>query len=397
MARKDIFNEYYDEMVKAYEDSNIRLALGRAIQAFRQNFGNAITKYPHTRTLAEEVRKIKEYSLEHWEELIQNAMANAKENKSQTYFAKTEHEMKDLLKELIGSGHTIVKPKSITGEEFEVREYLEHLGNSVWETDLGELILQLIKEKPMHILSPAIHVPRERVADVFSKVMGKQVPPEIALEVEAARQFLRQKYVEADIALSSTNVVAADTGAVFIIENEGNARLATGFPRKHIIIVGIEKVVPTISDAFKVAEVTWRYAQYSIPSYVNIIGGPSKTGDIEKVTTYGAHGPKEVHIIFYDNGRSEMAKHPVYKQAAYCLRCGGCMYECPVFAFTAGRFGYRYFIGYGSVWTAFVAGGWDHAAPIAYTCLRCGRCTEQCPVKIDTVQLIAEIRKDLVK
>jgi L-lactate dehydrogenase complex protein LldG len=397
VSRKDIYGEYYSELLGACESDNCRTAIGRAMTAFRQNFGAGMKKYPHTRDLAVEVRKIKEYSLDNWPRLLEEAMANVKENKGQAYFARTEAEVQDLLKQVTGTGQTIVKAKSITGEELNIREYLESLGNTVWETDLGELILQLSHGKPMHILSPAINIPREEVARIFTKAFKKPVSPDIAEEVEEARKFLRQKYIDADIGMSSANVVAADTGGLFVIENEGNARLATGFPRKHIAVVGIEKLVPTLSDAFKVAEVTWRYAQYAIPSYVNIIAGPSKTGDIEKVTTYGAHGPRELHVIFYDGGRSEMAKHPIYRQAAYCLRCGGCMYECPVYAFTAGRFGYKYFIGYGAVWTAFVAGGWDRAAPIAHTCLRCGRCVEQCPVKIDTVQLIAELRKDLMK
>jgi len=128
---------------------------------------------------------------------------------------------------------------------------------------------------------------------------------------------------------------------------------------------------------------------------VNIISGPSKTGDIEKVTTYGAHGPKEMHVVFVDNGRSEMAKDPVLREALYCLRCGGCMYECPVFGLVGGKFGYKYFIGYGAAWVAYVA-GLARAAPVAYTCLRCGRCVERCPVKIDTGSIISRMRGLLV-
>jgi L-lactate dehydrogenase complex protein LldG len=261
---------------------------------------------------------------------------------------------------------------------------------------MGELIVQLRGEGPMHILAPAVHVPKENVAKLFSKVMGKEVLPDIELEVAAAREFLRQRFVDADIGISGANIVSADTGSLLLIENEGNVRLATGLPSVHIAIVGIEKLVATLAESFKVAEVTWRYAGYAVPSYVNLISGPSKTGDIEKTTTYGAHGPKEMHVVFVDNGRSEVAKDPVLREALYCLRCGGCMYECPVFALVGGKFGYKYFIGYGAAWTAYVA-SLARAAPVAYTCLRCGRCIERCPMKIDTGSIVSHIRRLLVK
>jgi L-lactate utilization protein LutB len=215
--------------------------------------------------------------------------------------------------------------------------------------------------------------------------------------VGAAREYLRDKFFRADIGISGANVVAAETGTLFIIENEGNIRLATSAPPVHIALVGMEKLVPTIADAHKVTEVTWRYANYTVPSYVSMISGPSKTGDIEKVTTYGAHGPKEFHVIFLDGGRTRLATHPKLRQALYCLRCGGCLYECPVFAVTAGHFGDKYFAGIGAVWAAIVNEDLEKAASIAYTCLTCGRCRERCPVKIDVPEMIIELRRLLAQ
>jgi L-lactate utilization protein LutB len=246
----------------------------------------------------------------------------------------------------------------------------------------------------MHILSPAIHVPKEDVARLFSEITGEKLPPEdIATLVATARRLLREKYFQADIGMSGANVVAADIGTLFLIENEGNIRLATGAPPIHIALVGMEKLVPTFGDACKVAEVTWRYANYTVPSYVSLVSGPSKTGDIEKVTTYGAHGPGEFHVIFIDAGRTELAKHPVLRQVLYCLRCGGCLYECPVFALTAGRFGDKYFASIGAVWAAMVGRDMEKAAALAYTCLTCGRCKERCPMKIDGPEVIVELRR----
>ena len=392
----EAYKKNYDEMMKALRNERIATAIKRATAAYRQNVSKALGKYPHTVYLANEVRKIKERSIQRWEKSLKEAMDNITDNKGHAYFAKTADDARRIVTEVVGTKKVVVKAKSLTGEEIRLRQHLEAHGNKVWETDLGELILQLLDEEPMHILSPAIHVPKEEVAELFSKVMAKHVPPDIGMEVAAAREFLRQRYVEADIGMSSANVVSADTGAMFVIENEGNARLATGFPPVHVALVGIEKLVPTLAESFKTVEVTWRYAQYTVPSYVSMIAGPSKTGDIEKTTTYGAHGPKEVHVVFLDNGRSNMAKDEALREALYCLRCGGCMYECPVFALVGGKFGYKYFIGYGAAWIAHVA-GLERAAPVAYTCLRCGRCMERCPVKIDTGKIVTRLRSLLVK
>jgi L-lactate utilization protein LutB len=249
----------------------------------------------------------------------------------------------------------------------------------------------------MHILSPAIHVPREDVAKLFSEITGKNLPPDISILVATARQLLREKYFNADIGMSSANVVAADTGTLFLIENEGNIRLATGAPPVHIALIGMEKLVPTLEDSFKVAEVTWRYANYGIPSYVSLVSGPSKTGDIEKVTTYGAHGPKEFHVIFLDGGRTELAADPVLRQVLYCLRCGGCLYECPVFGLTAGYFGDKYFAGIGAVWAAKVHKKLEKGSSMAYTCLTCGRCKVRCPMKIDVPEMILKLRNSIVE
>lgn len=387
---------YKKNLNTASQDSNINSAMSRAVKSYRNNVDTALEMYPHTPEMAAEVRKIKEYSMKNNKELLDQAMKAIERNKGKAFFAKDREEVLKILDDIIGTGKTIVKGKSMLGEELQLRHGLEEAGNEVWETDLGEFILQLKNDRPMHILSPAIHVPREQVAEIFSKFFKKEVPPDIAQEVAIVREFLREKYFTADIGISGANVVAADTGQIVIIENEGNVRLCTGAPPIHIVIVGLEKLTPTFMDAMKVSEVTWRYANYTAPSYVNIISGPSKTGDIEKVTTFGAHGPKEFIVIFVDNGRTEMMKEESFSQALHCLRCGGCMYECPVFQVTAGHYGRTYLSGIGSVWTTFVDGGVENAAPMLYTCLRCGRCMERCPMKIDVPTMVGKLRSQVV-
>ncbi len=388
-----VFTDYKKELMDAAHDDRIRVALLRAIKSYRANANNALKKFPHTIKMAEEVREIKEKAIGEMEKLAQQACEAIEENKGKAYIAKTADDALNIIGKLVGSGKLIVKGKSMTGEEIELREHLEQMGNEVYETDLGEFIIQKLGSKPMHILAPAVHVPKEDVARLFSRLTGKEIPPDIETLVATARTLLREKYFQADIGMSGANVVAADTGTLFHIENEGNIRLATSAPPVYIALVGMEKLVPTLGDAFKVAEVTWRYADYTIPSYVSLVSGPSKTGDIEKVITYGAHGPAEFHVIFMDDGRTDLAKHPILRQALYCLRCGGCLYECPVFAVTAGHFGDKYFAGIGAVWAAMISRNIEKGASLAYTCLTCGRCKIRCPMKIDVPEMIIELRK----
>ncbi len=389
-----VFRDYKKELMDAAHNERIRLALSRGIASYRSNTNKALAKFPHTIKMAEEVREIKAKAIGEMQKLAEQACEAIEENKGKAYIAKTAADALKIVDDLVGRDKLIVKGKSMTGEEIELREHLEEMGNEVYETDLGEFIIQKMGTRPMHILSPAIHIPKEDVATLFSGIIGRELPPDdIEKMVAAARELLRDKYFKADIGMTGSNVVAADTGTLFFIENEGNIRLATSAPPVHISLVGMEKLVPTLGDAYKVSEVTWRYANYTVPAYVSLVSGPSKTGDIEKTTTYGAHGPKEFHVIFLDDGRTELAKNPVLRQALYCLRCGGCLYECPVFAVTAGHFGDKYFTGNGAVWAAMITKDMEKAASIAYTCLMCGRCKVRCPVDIDVPAMMVELKR----
>ncbi len=388
-----VFSEYKKKMMSAVHNERIRLALSRATASYRANIRSTLDKFPHTVALAQEVREIKAKAIDRMEELVRQASESIESNHGKAYLARTAGDALNIIAGLIGKDKLVVKSKSMTTEEINLREHLEELGNEVCETDLGEFIIQKLNTRPMH-MSPAIHIPREDVAELISQVTGKKLPPDdIGMMVAAARDLLRDKFVRADIGISGANVVAADTGTLIIIENEGNARLCTGLPPVHIALVGMEKVVPTLSDACKVAEVTWRYANYTVPSYVNLISGPSKTGDIEKVTTYGAHGPREMHVVFLDAGRTRLAKDPVLSQSLRCLRCGACLFECPVFSVTAGTFGDKYFASLGAVWAGMVNHDMEKAAAMAYTCLTCGRCRIRCPMEIDGPAMVVELRK----
>jgi len=394
---KQIFEEYYDVLLHSAHDQHLSLGLSRSVSAYRESRAKAMEKFPHTVELAKEVRRLKEDCIEHLDELVQKATASLEENGAKVYYAETGDDALKLIGEIIGSGKVIVSGKTLTGEEIGLRHYIEGLGNEYWETDIAQLIQQVRKQKPMHYVFPSLHVTREDVAELLTKFLGREIPPDIPTEVRAIREFLRSKYFKADFGITGCNVLAADTGSIFLLESEGNIRMSSTVPPVHIALVGIEKVVPTLHDAFKVAEVVWRYAGFTVPLYVSMISGPSGTADIQCTLVHGSSGPLELHVIFLDNGRSTLAKDPVLKEALYCIKCGACLFECPVFQLAAGYYGGRgYFGGLGTILTAYL-NSFGEAAPIAYTCLRCGRCIEVCPQSIDLFKLMPELRHRIVE
>jgi len=395
---KALFEKYYDKLLQSAGNDNISLAISRSLDIWREKKAKALERFPETVELAKEVRHLKEDCVQRLDELVHQASEALKENGAQVYYAKTADDALAIVGKIIGSGKVVLAAKTITGEEIGLRQYVENLRNEYWETDVGEFIQQLRKEKPMHYGLPALHVTRKEVARLLTNFFGREIPPEAPAQVAAIRQFLRSKYSTADVGISGCNALAVDTGSAIIIENEGNIRVLTGMPPVHIILLGIEKVVPTLHDAFKVAEVTWRYAGFTMPAYLNIVSAPSSTSDIEFNLVRGASGPLELHVIFLDNGRSTLAKDPIQKEALYCLKCGNCLFECPVFQLTAGYYGgHGHFGGIGAIWNAYITSSLKEAAPIAYTCFRCGSCAEICPVSIDACKLVTELRHTIVR
>lgn len=391
------FVDFKKTIYRAVDDETLRAALRKAVKSFRENRDKALKQFPHV----EEQRKIlmekKEQVLTHLDEMIDKFRTSAGRMGVKVHMAETVQQGQHIIAEIVGSKKLIVKGKSITSEELEINHILEETGNEVYETDLGEFIVQLLHGKPMHLLAPAVNVPKERVAQLFSELAGRVLPPDPSELTQFARDFLREKFFKADIGMSGANAVTADTGSIFLIENEGNIRFATNAPPVHIAVVGLEKILPTLADGNLLAEVAPRYAGYLAPSYISVISGPSKTGDIEKVIIWGVHGPREVHVVLLDNGRREVAKDPELRQMLYCIRCGACMYECAVYPIVSGHWGHTYMGGIGIPWTALIAGGWKVAAPMAYTCTLCGRCQEFCPMEIGTPEIVERLRQEMAK
>ncbi|TKJ43507.1 lactate utilization protein C [candidate division TA06 bacterium B3_TA06] len=391
------FNAYKRTIYKALKDKFLKTALERAVKAFRSNRDKALAAFPEVVEKRERFQEIKDRVIDDLEGYVAKAREALEKNHAHTYFAEDAQRANEILKDIIGTGKMIVKAKSITSEELEFNHVMADYGNTVYETDLGEFIVQLLGERPMHILAPAVHVPRERTAKIFSEVAGRELPADPEKLAMFAREFLRDKYFKADVGFSGANFITADTGTIFLVENEGNIRFATNAPEVHVAVIGVEKLMPTLADAMLGLEVLMRYAGYLVTAYVSMISGPAKTGDIEKVVVYGAHGPKELHVIFLDNGRIKAATDPVYRDMLRCLRCGACMYECAIYPLVSGHWGYRYMGGIGVPWTALISGGLEKAAPLAYSCALCGRCKEICPAGIDSAKLIERLRDDMKK
>ncbi len=286
----------------------------------------------------------------------------------------------------------IVKSKSMASEEIDLSPYFKKQGLHVCESDLGEWIIELAGHRPSHMVMPAIHLSRYQVADYFTRELDKEIPPDIAFMVQAARQRLRGEFLNADMGISGANFGIAENGAIGLVTNEGNARLVTTLPPIHVVIIGYEKLIPKITDAALILKLLPRGATAQLmTSYMTLVGGPTpvmvREGDrwVEKI--------REMHIILLDNGRLKAAKDGKFKQIFQCVRCASCLNVCPVYTLVGGHVygGHTYAGGIGAILTAFLSGMADFEK-FHELCIGCRRCTEVCPGKIDIPGLIEELR-----
>lgn len=285
---------------------------------------------------------------------------------------------------------TLVKSKSMVTEEIHLNHYLEKKGIQSIETDLGEYIQQLDGEPPYHIVTPAMHKSKEDIAKLFAEKLGTDpslTPEQLTL---VARDILRKKYQEAEIGVTGANFIIADAGAVAVTENEGNGRLSCSMPKTHIVIVGIEKVIPSMTDLalFWPLLATFGTGQ-RITSYNTIIAGPRQATETD--------GPEEMYVILLDNGRTNILANEKQRESLYCIRCGACLNACPVYKNIGGHtYGTTYSGPIGSVITPNLKdmGDWKH---LSYASSLCGNCTEVCAVKINLHELLLENRHEAVQ
>jgi L-lactate dehydrogenase complex protein LldF len=285
---------------------------------------------------------------------------------------------------------TLVKSKSMVTEEIHLNANLEKHGIESIETDLGEYIQQLDGEAPYHIVTPAMHKSKEDVAKLFHEKLGTPVdftPEQLTLK---AREILREKYVEAEVGVTGANFIISDIGAVAVTENEGNGRLSCAFPKTHIVVVGIEKVIPSLTDLalFWPLLSTFGTGQ-KITVYNSIIAGPKQSTEVD--------GPEEMYVILLDNGRTNILKNPVQRESLYCIRCGACLNACPVYKNIGGHaYGATYSGPIGSVITPHLQGMEDFKH-LSFASSLCGNCTEVCAVKINLHELLLDNRKESVE
>lgn len=285
---------------------------------------------------------------------------------------------------------TVVKSKSMVTEEIGLNHFLESNGIESIETDLGEYIQQLDGESPYHIVTPAMHKSKEDVARLFANKLGCEpnLNPEQLTQV--ARYKLRKKYVQAEVGITGANFLLADTGSIALTENEGNARLSCAFPKVHIAIVGIEKVLPSVNDLALFWPLLSTYGTgQQLTVYNSIISGPKQSGE--------ADGPEKMVVILLNNGRTHLLADAQSREALYCIRCGSCLNACPVYKNIGGHSYQTTYSGpIGKVITPWLKGMHQYKH-LSYASSLCGNCTEVCPVKINLHELLLHNRHESVK
>jgi L-lactate dehydrogenase complex protein LldF len=282
----------------------------------------------------------------------------------------------------------IVKSKSMTTEEIDLNEHLEHEKIDVVETDLGEYILQLAHEKPYHIVAPALHKTRYDVADLFTETLHLAREEEPEKQTQIARRVLREKFLTAELGITGANFLIADSGAIVLVENEGNARLSSSAPRIQIAMAGIEKVIPRAQDLATFLKVLGRSATgQPLTVYTSFLSGPRRPGEID--------GPEEFYLVLLDNGRTRLLADENKRQSLYCIRCGACLNHCPVYRKIGGHnYPWVYSGPIGAIISPQFHGVTkDPWLPFASSL--CGACAEVCPVKIDIPKVLLELRSDI--
>lgn len=345
--------------------------------------------------LREQLRKIKQESIGRLEQLLPQAVCAMEKNGFHVYLANSNEAAAAHIAALVNGANKVVKSKTNTGKEIDITKRLQQQGAEVYETDLGDRLAQLEgKGKSAHTLAPAAHLTKEDCAALLSRDIGEALPAEAVALVAAARKRLRGVFMEAQVGISGANAIAAENGAVFLTENEGNIRCATSLPQKHIIIAGIEKIVPRFSDGLTVMKSASSFGcGQDIGTYVSIIDGVSHFHAPSMAFLHGAQGPQEVHVVLLTQGRREAIAQG-YEEVLYCINCGGCLNTCPVYHAIGDKFGDKYLGGRGTVFAAFHSSDADkHKEAGLSLCIGCQRCLESCPAEIAVPEMILQLRR----
>ena len=333
---------------------------------------------------------IKQKALNRLPELLDKLEKKCIENGIQVYWAETTDEANQIVLDIMRShdAKEIVKGKSMVSEEMHINHFLIENGIEPIETDLGEFIIQLAGETPSHIIVPAIHKNKDEVARLFHEKIPDTPYTEKVEELTAiARKTLRKKYAAAKVGLSGVNFAITETGTLLLVENEGNGRMCTTVPPVHIAVMGLEKVIPNWADVPPLLRLlTGSATGQLITTYVNMITTPRKPGQKD--------GPKEVHLIILDNGRSHILADPEFRQTLQCIRCGTCLNHCPVYTRIGGHaYGFVYPGPIGKILTPQIE-GLEKAGELVTASSLCNACGDVCPVKIPIPSLIRRLRDE---
>lgn len=329
--------------------------------------------------------------MENLDRLLPEFEANFLKRGGKVIWANDADEAREEIGKIIqeAGAKRVVKSKSMTTEELDLNEFLEERGVETIESDLGEYIVQLLGQKPYHIVTPAMHLSLADIAKLFHERFGTPLDASAEMLTLKARELLRDRYLDADVGITGANFLIADTGSVAITENEGNARLSTTFPKIHIAIAGIEKLIPSLTDL----DLFWpMLASHGtgqhLTVYNSILSGPRQEHETD--------GPEQMYIVLLDNGRTDLLAQKEQRQGLYCIRCGACLNACPIYKNIGGHTYQTTYSGpIGSLITPHMKGV-EEFKHLSQASSLCGKCTEVCPVKIDIHTMLLLNRRDAV-
>jgi L-lactate dehydrogenase complex protein LldF len=351
-----------------------------------------LSKFANLENSKRKAHVIKWKVMENLDKLLPEFEANFQRKGGKVIWANDAEEAnREILNILKKAGaKSVIKSKSMVTEEIQLNEFLESHHIETLESDLGEYIVQLLGQKPYHIVTPAMHLSKEDIARLFHSKFGTPIdatPQQLTLK---ARELLREKYTSADVGITGGNFLIADSGSVALTENEGNARLTTTFPKIHIAVVGIEKIIPSLADL----DLFWPLLSthgtgQNLTVYNTVLGGPKQAGETD--------GPEEMYVILLDNGRTNLLAQKDQRQGLYCIRCGACLNACPVYKNIGGHtYDTTYSGPIGSVITPHME-GMENFKHLSFASSLCGKCSEVCPVKIDIHKMLLLNRRDSVE